>query len=399
MIFDYIVIGKGLIGSAAFRYLSEASAQTLLIGPDEPADPTNHDGVFGAHYDEARLTHLHGKSPVWGELCRRSISRYRALEAASGISFYEPVGELFVADPGIESTYHEEENIVNSRRELGVKLARLAPAEQKAHFPFLAFPAASQVLWEQEPAGRINPRAMLRAQVAVGQAAGGQAVAELASIIEADGDHLAVTTREGRRYTGRQVLLATGSFANGFNLLPRPLALTCKTEMVVFGQVPASEAERLAAMPVVHYDLNSDTLANIYMIQPIRYPDGHYYIKLGANTVADQFLDSVAAMQAWYARGNSDQMKNALRRAVEQLVPGLEVLAWHTGRCVITRTPHTFPMIGAVIPGRLYVAVGGNGSSAAPADGLGELAANLVIQQSWTDPLPADQFAVSYAES
>ena len=397
MIYDHIVIGKGLIGSAAFRYLSEASASTLLIGPDEPADPTNHDGVFGAHYDEARLSHLHGKSPVWGELCRRSISRYRALEAASGIPFYEPVGELFVADPGIENTYHEEENIEHSRRELGVKLARLTPAEQQAHFPYLAFPADSQVLWEQEPAGHINPRAMLRAQVAVGQAAGGQVVAELAVAIEADGSYLTVTTRAGGRYTGRQVLLAAGSFANGFKLLPQPLALTCKTEMVVFGRVPASEAARLAAMPVVHYDLKSPTLANIYMIQPIQYPDGHHYIKLGANTVADEFLESVAAMQAWYARGNSDQMKAALRGAVEQLVPGLAVLDWHTGRCVITRTPHKMPMIDAVIPGKLYVAVGGNGSSAAPADGLGELAANLVIEQGWTDPLPAEQFAVIYA--
>ena len=34
--FDYIVIGKGLMGSAAARYLSQSGAKVGIIGPDEP---------------------------------------------------------------------------------------------------------------------------------------------------------------------------------------------------------------------------------------------------------------------------------------------------------------------------------------------------------------------------
>ncbi len=36
--FDYLVIGKGLIGSVAARYLSQESNKVALIGSDEPTD-------------------------------------------------------------------------------------------------------------------------------------------------------------------------------------------------------------------------------------------------------------------------------------------------------------------------------------------------------------------------
>ena len=36
--FQYIVVGAGLIGSAAAKYLAEAGEEVLLIGPSEPAN-------------------------------------------------------------------------------------------------------------------------------------------------------------------------------------------------------------------------------------------------------------------------------------------------------------------------------------------------------------------------
>ena len=394
--FDYLVVGKGLIGSAAFRYLSQLSANTVLVGPDEPVNPARHDGVYGAHYDDARLTHLHGKSPIWGELCRRSIARYHVLEKESSIPFYDAVGELFVADPGIDSSYHDAANIENSRSRLGVDLQVLTGDQQQAHFPYLTFPSQSAILWEKQPAGRINPRAMIRAQLAVGQKFGGQIVSEMVTAVTPVSDHLLVTTGSGDEYRARRVLVAAGSFANGFDLLPRRLALRCKTEMVIFARVSEAEAARLAAMPVVHYDLNSPTLANIYMVQPICYPDGFFYLKLGANTVEDQFLTSVSEMKAWYANGDSRGMKVELQAAVEKLLPDLKVQSWHMGRCVITRTPHSLPMIDSVLPEQLYIAVGGNGSSAACADEIGHLAARLAHEGTWQDDLAAESFTAVY---
>jgi sarcosine oxidase len=142
----------------------------------------------------------------------------------------------------------------------------------------------------------------------------------------------------------------------------------------------------------MHYDLDDDVLANVYLVPPVRYPDGHHYLKLGANTATDQFLTSTEEMQAWYRDGDSDRQLPAMRALVQRLFPGLTVDGWHTGRCVITRTPHQLPMIDTIEPG-LSVAVGGNGSSAACADALGELAAELVHRGGWHDELAAEGFA------
>ena len=40
--------------------------------------------VFGAHYDEGRVTRVLDPDPVWAVLARRSLERYRDLEAQSG---------------------------------------------------------------------------------------------------------------------------------------------------------------------------------------------------------------------------------------------------------------------------------------------------------------------------
>ena len=51
MIYDCIVIGKGLIGSAAAKYLSQSQKKVAVLGPDETRD-INDAIVFSSHYDE-----------------------------------------------------------------------------------------------------------------------------------------------------------------------------------------------------------------------------------------------------------------------------------------------------------------------------------------------------------
>ncbi len=390
--YEVVVIGKGLIGSAAFKHCCELGADALLIGPDEPDDPAAHDSVFGAHYDQARLTHLHAKTRVWGELGRRSIENYRNIEQASGIEFYQPVGELFVSDAGASSSYCEPANLEHSRVELGAVLTELDDEERVAEFPFLTFGPKSSIVWEEHPAGHINPRALIEAQVAIGEGCGGEVRSMQVQRCDVGADGVVVTAVGGQQFAADRVLVAAGSFSNAPGLLPEPLPLTLKTEFVVFGRVSDGEAERLAAMPVIHYDIDDDTLADIYMVPPVRYPDGHHYIKMGANTVADQFLTTVREMCDWYGHGDSDVMLDALRGAVMRIVPGIEVLDWHTGRCVITRTPNQMPLIKPVVADRLFVAVGGNGASAACSDALGQVAAGLVVHREWTDSLDQRNF-------
>ena len=83
--FSIIVIGNGLIGSAAARYLAGESDAVALLGPPEPSDWENHDGVFSSHYDEGRITRIMDSNPHWAEFAHRSIDEYPNIEKESGI--------------------------------------------------------------------------------------------------------------------------------------------------------------------------------------------------------------------------------------------------------------------------------------------------------------------------
>ena len=54
--FEFIVIGRGMMGAAAARHLTLEGKRVALIGPEEPSDRLAHQGVFASHYDEARIT-------------------------------------------------------------------------------------------------------------------------------------------------------------------------------------------------------------------------------------------------------------------------------------------------------------------------------------------------------
>ena len=100
--FEYIVVGNGMFGSAAARYLSQESKDVAVIGPGEPKDELTHDDVYASHYDERRLVRLLGRSKIGSDIGRMAMDNYRMLEEKSGILFYEPVGCLIVNSDDVQ---------------------------------------------------------------------------------------------------------------------------------------------------------------------------------------------------------------------------------------------------------------------------------------------------------
>ncbi|SVB46225.1 uncharacterized protein METZ01_LOCUS199079, partial [marine metagenome] len=90
--YSILVIGNGLIGSAAARCLGAEADSVALLGPPEPQQWSSHDGVFSSHYDEGRITRVIDPNPHWAEFAQRSIDQYPFLEKESGIRFFHPVG-------------------------------------------------------------------------------------------------------------------------------------------------------------------------------------------------------------------------------------------------------------------------------------------------------------------
>lgn len=386
MEFEYIVIGKGLIGSAATRYLSQGNRRVAVIGPDEPSDQATHNGVFASHYDQGRLTRLISRDMVWSRLARMSIDQYRWLEEQSGIAFYQPVGMLVVDAPQVKS--HMKMSL-EAAEFFHIPYTLYPPGDSswQNQFPDFAFPDSYTVLHEPAPAGYINPRDLLRAQLRIAEGQGATIIREIATQVRQVGEWVEVETAENGRYRTRKLLVAAGAFTNSFNLLPHKPAFKPETETIILGEVNKADAARLAHIPTLIYFIEDAQIADIYMTPPIQYPNGRFYIKLGANTTADQWPTTLAEIQTWFQRGNSDTCKPALQNALQTILPNVQFLSFETKRCIICRTPNGYPTIDRITD-TIFVAAGGNGEGAKSSDALGFLAAGLVENGRWPPDMP-----------
>jgi len=397
-VFDCLVVGKGLFGAAATRHLSRVADRVGVLGPDEPARWEGHDGVFASHYDQGRIVSATGPDAVWNALRELSTAEYRAIEEASGVPFYVPVGLIRVCRAD-SPRIRQHSGRTPSGREGARTAARFITPEAALAQYQLRFPDGYRIVVEGPPSGYLNPREMILGQLALAEAKGAAVIRETATNLALHGDYVTVSTREGNRYESRKVLLATGAYANSFDLLRRKLACRVKSETTILGRVPESESRRLHGMPPVVYEVESPVLSSIYLLPPIRYPDGHWYVKLGCNTRLDRFLCDFDEMRDWMAHGDSDLVMKEMQEAVLALIPELAVTDWRTKRCLVTYTPSGKPFIDGVEPGRVYVAVGGNGKGAHPSDAIGRIAAGLVMKNEWCSPLDRDPFRVEFAES
>ncbi|MDQ3248360.1 MAG: FAD-binding oxidoreductase, partial [Chloroflexota bacterium] len=244
--------------------------------------------------------------------------------------------------------------------------------------------------------GYINPRSLVRAQLQIAAGQGATIIRDVVVRVEQSTQAVTVTTQTGEKFTAARLLIANGAYTNSFGLLPHPLALRIKSETTLHARVPPDEAERLGAMPTVVYEIESPTLDGIYLAPPIRYPDGNDYIKLGCDTIADKILPDLAAMNAWMQQGDSDVVADDIRDALLAIMPGLQARSFASKRCLVTYTPHRKPYIDQ-LDERLFIATGGNGSSAKCSDTLGYLAAGLLLDQPWPDDFDRHEFRVLYA--
>ncbi|HEU4413065.1 MAG TPA: FAD-dependent oxidoreductase [Polyangiaceae bacterium] len=388
--FESIVIGKGLFGAAAARHLSARSAGVAVIGPDEPPDPTTHEGVFASHYDQGRLQRHLSRDFVWASLSHRSQAEYEGLTRRSGVSFYQPVDSLHLVSGGQESVFLA--SVAETARRLGVAYTPVEGGRQlDAPLPMLRFPDGVRGYVEHHPAGYINPRDLIRAQLRVAEAQGAAVLRETVSSVRDRGDRVAVRTREGNAYEARKVLLAMGAYTSAFDALPRKLAMRVKSETIILARLPAREVERLRGMPSMIYEVNAPPVDTLYMLPPILYPDGEYYLKMGCNTAFDRYPSTADEMNRWVRSGDSDGAKEAMAAIMREVIPGLEATSFGTKRCLISYTADVWPYVDRVAE-RIFVATGGNGMGAKSSDAIGKLAAELVFRGEWADELDPTYF-------
>ncbi|MBL4749380.1 MAG: FAD-dependent oxidoreductase [Amylibacter sp.] len=360
------VIGRGLIGSAAARHLALAGHQVTLIGPVEPDDKTTHEGIFGSHYDEGRITRALDQTVYWSAITQASIARYAQIEAQSGIAFFTDCGGMMLGPKGSDFV----RNVTHVQKANHIACKEYAGTDLETAFPFFCFERDAQAFYEANGAGYINPRKLVKAQSVAAIRAGATWVEATALAITENSNSVLISTDKGE-VMADQVLVAAGGFSN--MVLPQPLSVQIYARTVSFFEVSEEEAARLANMPtlVMRFADGRDP----YLLPPIRYPNGKIYLKLGCE-LADVPLDTVEELKAWF-KGIGTAEVGAYQQAIMmELMPDLRVEAAHTEACMTTFTADNRPVISRQSD-RITVAVAGCGRGAKCCDELGRIGAEL----------------------
>ncbi|MGY2052145.1 NAD(P)/FAD-dependent oxidoreductase [Methylobacterium sp. JK268] len=267
------VIGRGLVGSAAARHLSKRGHAVALVGPDEPADISRHDGVFGSHYDEGRIARQFDSHPFWLKANVAAIARYGEIAQESGVGFYREVGALHVG-PADRADVTAVGEVCAAA---GIPCERYDASGLAERFPFLRSTDGMAGTFEPRRAGHISPRRLVRAQTIAAERAGARIIDEPALGLSESGTGVTIRTRSGSVEADR-VLVAAGGHAP--SLLGRSFDVMVYARTVALFRLGAGEVRRLAGMPSMRClgPMGRDP----YILPPIPYPDGHSWLKLGA---------------------------------------------------------------------------------------------------------------------
>ncbi|MGL5851572.1 MAG: NAD(P)/FAD-dependent oxidoreductase [Phycicoccus sp.] len=403
---DVVVIGAGMFGSAAGKYLSSSGARVCVVGPAEPArhaQVTAHS--FGAHFDEARITRRLGWDHVWQTLDARSLARYRTIEEESGVPFYTELGSLILMAGSIsERTL----SMLGQSQGDDIPVDRLDEEDLHREMPLLGLPKLSggvEGLLERTGAGYINPRGLVRAQLELTRQAGGTVRrAAVDGVERAPGGTwvVAVHGDDGPdRIRAGRVLVATGALTNHNAVLPDglELALHVFTEPNLLLRLREEQVEEYAGLPPV-VTIDPDDIGNLnsssYLVPPVRYPDSNWYARIGPGMQPMvRELHNAADMVMWSrSQRVTDEQREVLSEMIATLLPGLRPSAVVEAGCLIDKTPSRYPYLGAVDErGTFTVAVGGNGHGARGSDEMGRLASRVVLGENWDSPVTQGTFA------
>lgn len=369
------VIGRGLIGSAAARHLAAQGRDVVLVGPEEPADKAGHDGVFGSHYDEGRITRGLDPWPFWSRASRASIARYEQIAAQSGIAFFTERG-LAMAGPEGSAPISRVARLAEATK---LPCRHLRGDALKAAFPYFHFPEDTHAIFEPQNAGFISPRRLVAAQTEAARRAGADIVAATVLGVRETSSGVVLRTDTGEDMTADQVLVAAGGFSN--MLLDAPLPIRVYARTVALFEIDESESARLARMPPLIYLLPSGE--DPYLLPPIRYPDGKCYLKLGGDP-EDNALPDADAIKDWFRSGGSAAVAERLENLIRERLPDLRIRAQKHAACVTTYTDENIARI-ARMSARVAVAVAGCGRGAKCSDELGRLGAEVVLGRDLPD--------------
>ena len=376
--FDVVVVGAGMMGSAAARHLATMGAKVALVGPGEPSVKSTHQGVFASHYDAARITRKIDTRPNWARFSQAAIARYAEVEQLGGERFFHPVGAIIAGPETGDASQFIQNALANAQAD-NTPHEALRGDDLRGRFPEFQFPDGILALYEADEAGWIDPRAHVRAEVAAAMAQGvAHYPTEVAQLTEAGGIVTARCT-DGSILTACKAVVACGPFSKAEGLLPDRLPMKVYARTIAFFELAEAEAARLSDMPSVVY-VPPEGGIDPYILPPVRYLDGKTYIKIGGDPV-DRELRTVDDMKDWFRTDGDPQAGAFMADVLLGLMPDLTYESITFGSCATSFSPHGNPFIYHQTDG-IMALTAGNGAGAKCADELGRLGALVALGEA-----------------
>jgi sarcosine oxidase len=389
--FDVLIVGRGLLASAAARHLATENSSVALIGPTEE-QCLQSKKVFASHYDNTRVQRIIAGDELWTRLNLDSVRSWKSLQDQTGIDFYRQNGCIYVNN--YEDDYLKSaSNIAN---DFDLHFEEVKSSDDLADIsPTLSIAGDIHGIYESTLAGQINPRKLVTAQVKAFSELGGTEINDLVVEVSQINGGWIIKTLSGQKYFAQKVLVAVGAFTNYFNLIPRPVKFENKSEVVIMGRLSEDDYLQMRNMPSLLFEINVEEFDGIYLTAPTEAPDGSYVLKMGMNQKLDLNLDDQSAMNDWFTGDGQRAFAPILERELTKLFPTVSFLETELKKCVISRTATENPYIGEVDTG-LYVAHGCNGYSAMSSDAQGRQAASLMISGSFDEGYKESDFMLVY---
>lgn len=395
---QFAVIGAGPLGSTTARYLAEAGASVVLIGPGDPGDVIDPSKPWGGWSDESRMFHAVDLPLASAILAKRSRARFADIEERSGVRFTTANPSLTVSGmvksdrtSGIEiDTHFDIATLMNNATDVGIDVQRIEPDELARRHPNLRFNEGHFALHHADGLV-LNPRRFVEAQQVLAERAGAERILDHVTSIEDDAEGVTVGLAGGGQVRAEQIVLAAGAHINLDGLLPRRL------ETMVLGITIAlfEVDEDTEFFPTLMYaDVSSPHPYSGLIVPPLRYPDGKLYLKF-AGTGGLRIITSKKEATEWLAAGGDTEGAENMIHALRQLMPDLTVHSTVTRPCLATMNHANTPYIGHVADRIVVLTEGDHGVTVG--DEAGRLAADLALTGIWRDSLPARLFTPRFA--
>ena len=220
--YDAIVIGAGIMGSATAYYLAKAGASTLVL------EQFSRGHTFGSSHGDNRIIRLIYEKQFYTELMKYAYAEWRELEKVSGADLLFTTGSVVIGPEG----HNYLRDMGTSLDAAGVESEWWDQRQLSDRFPQFRIGNGVDVLWQKDT-GFLYASACVLTYLQLAEAYGA-AVREDTPVIEINwqGTHPEVITK-GERFQGKKVIVTAGGWT-GQILSELNLPLTVTRQQVVY---------------------------------------------------------------------------------------------------------------------------------------------------------------------